>query len=92
MQAVQHLIERSATLLQRKLLDALNLKRLLSEAGSGPTSLLQGGGRAVAASARVQACHAHLQLSGKKEEEKLGSVNLTPMLQRACFKDQDTIL
>lgn len=42
--------------LQRQLLDALNSKRFLSEAGSVSASLLQGGSRAIAATAKVQAC------------------------------------
>ena len=40
--------------LKRLLANALDSKKILTEVGSGPSALLQSGGRSVAASARVQ--------------------------------------
>ena len=54
MQAVQRLVERHMSQLKRLLANALDSKKILTEVSSGPSGLLQGGGRSVAASARVQ--------------------------------------
>ncbi len=53
-QAVQQLVEKHTLQLKRMMANALDSKKILTEVGSSSSGLLQGGGRTVAASVRVQ--------------------------------------